>query len=199
MINKKDKIEMLIKQIKSIYIKNGFIEPFDGMAGPFKKIFDYEYTYGFDDNGVETYFALRNEDGEGFIFFKYAIKENGAYLVKYDIFTTSKFDKVNSFLLEVLNLSKLRTFVIERLHNEGEAYKYSYNRVLSNILFYSNFRKPIKAKVMGLMAFNYCFDNTFFDGNIGYEGENVNLTISKYIVDNIEKLVKRRVDFSTIN
>lgn len=238
MFSKNKKIELLLNEVETNFFKNNKFKTNSlkelNERFPVKKINDFQFTYGYDEGGLDYYFILINKEREGFIFSRYQFKEAGVYTHRDFIRATKSFEGIEAIFENILSSSILRESYISRMYRDNPSeIEFSFQEVLSNIVFNHSLQRPQKAKIMGLLALSifqeninaYEDENTFFfdrgveklnrlkvltqevesdyhDNIVEYsaliDSDDVNTLISKIIICDIEDLLKKEINLSTI-
>lgn len=215
MFTKKEKATLLIENIQNKFLKKGLfknkLSEFD-LESPIKKLLDFEYTYGSDDNF--DFFVLINKDLEGFIWGRTFYKENGRYLTRDIFLNTDSFKDMKSIVENNFNMENLRTELLIMFRTvDRSSIPFSLRKVLSYVMFDSKVRKPLRMKTVGLMLVLLRNDmNNYFNKRISEKLEedfliwknktNRDMDINKIVLDvileNLDYIVKNNIDITTI-
>jgi hypothetical protein len=221
MFSKKEKVKFLLSNIKDKFFneekfKFNSLKLFD-QDYIVKKIGEIEYTYGYDDNGLDYYFILINKNKEGFIWIRSGFKDNGIYSTKDTVIATKNYLEIKNIFETFFNITSLRLLYSEML-GEIEKNKTSFTilNLMSVFTFDSHIRKPAKAKILGLLAF-YFFnenENTFekeIDEGIINDylyltdpnqelrfAVNKNTIVSKIVLKEIDYLIENHININSI-
>jgi hypothetical protein len=226
MLTKKEKVHSLVHTIKEKFFENELfkynnLKEFE-IDSPIFKIKNFEYAYGFDFNSFGYYFIAVNKEREGFIWIRSSLDEFEFNQVEEKVFSTKNFKHIDKVFKERMDIEFLKQYYVCSINiNTLKEVSYSTENVLANINFSMKTinRKPLRAKVIGLMALllssevkngfsKECAagfiniypeykDRLSFDDPVDLINDLYDL-ISLLIVENIEYIVWHDIDLDSI-